>query len=145
MVIPGFNSRIFKIVCAQISDPPSFKSSLSTLVITVCFKFISFTDFATRKGSNGSASIGLPVATAQNPHERVQTFPNIIKVAVPALQHSPIFGQFPLEQMVCNLCSSTMFLTFLYSSPMGKLTRSQSGFLIFCTGASSERGVYSVI
>src|SRR5687767_4226042 len=104
-------------VCAQISEPPSFKSSLSTLVITVCFKFISFTDLATRNGSNGSASIGLPVATAQNPHERVHTFPSIMKVAVPALQHSPILGQFPLEQIVCSLCSSTIFLTFLYSSP----------------------------
>ena len=41
-------------------------------------------------------------ATAQKPQLRVQTLPKIIKVAVPDPQHSPIFGQFPLSQMVCN-------------------------------------------
>jgi len=28
----------------------------------------------------------------QKPHDRVQTSPRIISVAVPALQHSPMFG-----------------------------------------------------
>ena len=38
--------------------------------------------------------------TAQKPHERVQTFPKIMTVAVPADQHSPMFGQFALSQTV---------------------------------------------
>src|SRR5690606_13676410 len=84
---------------------------------------------ATRLGSSVSYSGGLPVATAQKEQERVQTFPKIIKVAVPAPQHSPILGQLPLSQMVWSLCSSTSFLTLAYSFPMGSLTRSQSGFL----------------
>ena len=39
-------------------------------------------------------------ATAQKPQLRVQILPRIINVAVPAPQHSPIFGQLPLSQMV---------------------------------------------
>src|SRR3954468_20565377 len=96
----GFSSRILRIVCTHISEPPSSKSSLSTQVTTQCFTDISLTDFATRNGSKGSTASGLPVATEQNPHERVQMFPSIIKVAVPAPQHSPMLGQFPLWQIV---------------------------------------------
>ena len=43
---------------------------------------------------------GRPVATAQNPQERVQILPSIINVAVPSPQHSPILGQLPLSQIV---------------------------------------------
>ncbi len=68
-----------------------------------------------------------PVATAQNEQERVQMFPKIMKVAVPAPQHSPILGQFPLSQIVCNLCSSTKPRTCAYSFPIGSLTLNQSG------------------
>jgi hypothetical protein len=55
---------------------------------------------ATRLGSSVSYSVGFPVATAQNVQLRVQMFPRIMKVAVPAPQHSPMFGQFPLSQIV---------------------------------------------
>ena len=101
--VSGLISLIALIVSAQMIEPPSFKSSLSTEVITQCFTPISFTEFATLFGSSQSAAFGLPVATAQKPQERVQMFPRIIKVAVPAPQHSPIFGQLPLSQIVCNL------------------------------------------
>ena len=51
---------------------------------------------ATRCGSSSSYSGGLPVATAQNEQLQVQTLPSIMKVAVPAPQHSPMLGQLPL-------------------------------------------------
>src|SRR6188508_2528813 len=84
---------------------------------------------ATLCGSSQSTASGLPVATAQNPQLLVQILPRIIKVAVPAPQHSPILGQLPLSQIVCSLCSLTMPRTFTYSFPVGNFTRSQSGFL----------------
>ena len=51
-------------------------------------------------GSSGSGGRGLPVFVAQNLQALVHISPRIMKVAVPAFQHSPIFGQFPLEQIV---------------------------------------------
>src|SRR5690242_5746598 len=108
-------------------EPPSFNSSRSTEVITACFTFISMIASATRFGSCKSAGKGFPVATAQNPQLRVQIFPSIMKVAVPSPQHSPMLGQLPLSQIVCNLCVSTICLTCLYSSPIGSFTRSQFG------------------
>src|SRR5690606_39510885 len=118
----------------------SFRSSRSTEVITQCFTSISFTDWATRFGSSQSTASGRPVATAQNEQERVQMFPNIMNVAVPAPQHSPILGQLPLSQMVCSLCSSTKLRTWRYSLPTGNFTRNQSGlrcnWLAGITGSS---------
>src|SRR5690606_32658050 len=99
-VVSGLSLRIALMVSAQMVDPPSFRSSRSTDVITQCFTCISFTELATLLGSSRSTASGRPVATAQNEQERVQMFPKIIKVAVPAPQHSPMFGQLPLSQMV---------------------------------------------
>ena len=98
----GFSLRISLIVSTQILAPPSFKSSLSTEVITACLTSINLTDRATFLGSKTSTAKGLPVITLQKPHDRVHIFPNIIKVAVPAPQHSPILGQLPLSQIVCK-------------------------------------------
>src|SRR5688500_8025614 len=98
-------------VAAHTPAPLSFSSSRFTDVNTQCFMPISFTASATLNGSSVSYSVGLPVATAQKEQERVHTLPSIIKVAVPAPQHSPILGQLPLSHMVCSLNSSTMFLT----------------------------------
>src|ERR1700760_4976322 len=87
---------------------------------------------ATRCGSSQSTGSGRPVATAQNVQLRVQTLPRIIKVAVPAPQHSPMFGQLPLWQIVCSLYSSTIALTFAYSLPIGNFTLNQSGLGVRC-------------
>ena len=57
-------------------------------------------EIATLKGSSSSTGKGLPVWTLQKPHDLVQMFPNIIKVAVPSVQHSPIFGQLPETHIV---------------------------------------------
>jgi hypothetical protein len=81
-------------------DPMSFKSSLSTEVSTACLMFMIFMERATFSGSAQSTVSGLPVFTPQNPQERVQMLPKIIKVAVPSPQHSPILGQLPEVQMV---------------------------------------------
>src|SRR5882672_9212562 len=111
--VSGLRVRISLIVSAQIMEPPSFRSSLSTLVITQCLTPISLTELAIRFGSSQSAGFGLPVATAQNPQLLVQIFPRIINVAVPAPQHSPILGQLPLSQIVCSLWVSTRLRTCL--------------------------------
>jgi putative heme iron utilization protein len=50
-----------------------------------------------------SYSVGFPVFTAQKEQDLVHILPKIIKVAVPAPQHSPILGQLPDWQIVCNL------------------------------------------
>ena len=65
-VVSGVNALIALIVLAQIMDPPSGNSSLSTLVNTACFTFIKKMASATRCGSSHSTGFGLPVATAQN-------------------------------------------------------------------------------
>src|SRR6202000_2994735 len=120
-----------------------FRSSRSTEVITQCFTCISFTELATRLGSSRSTANGRPVATAQNEQDRVQIFPNIIKVAVPAPQHSPILGQLPLSQIVCSLWVSTKPRTCAYSFPTGSFTLSQSGLRF--TGAADTTGSSIII
>ncbi len=124
----GFDLRIASTVSAQIIEPPSFKSSLSTEVITACLIFISLMDLATFSGSSHSTVSGRPVLTPQKPQERVQIFPKIINVAVPSPQHSPMFGQLPLVQIVFNLYLSTSPRSSVYFLPTGNFTRNQSGF-----------------
>ena len=124
----GFVLRIASTVSAQIMDPPSFKSSLSTEVITACFMPMIFIERATFSGSSHSTVSGLPVFTPQKPQERVQIFPRIMKVAVPSPQHSPIFGQLPLVQIVFNLYLSTKPLSSVYFLPTGNFTRNHFGF-----------------
>ena len=94
--------------------PISFKSSLSTLVITACLIFIIFIDLATFSGSDQSKDSGLPVFTPQKPQDLVQTLPKIINVAVPSPQHSPILGQLPDVHMVLSLYLSTRPLNSVY-------------------------------
>ena len=70
--------------------------SLTLVDLRGRFTPMSSTERATRAGSKGSSSSGRPVATEQNPQDRVQTLPRIMNVAVPAPQHSPMLGQLPL-------------------------------------------------
>src|SRR5690554_1629467 len=127
-VISGFMRRMAFTVSAQIIEPISFKSSRSTDVTTACFIFIIFMDRATFSGSSQSTVSGLPVLTPQNPQDRVQMFPRIIKVAVPSPQHSPILGQLPEVQMVFRLYLSTNPRSSVYFFPVGSFTRSHLGF-----------------
>ena len=102
---------------------------LAVVVQQVCFKFISRMLSATFAGSFGSNGSGLPVNVLQKRQERVQISPAIIKVAVPLLQHSPIFGHFPLVQIVCRQWDSTMlFVRVNCSFPPSRIFN-QSGFL----------------
>src|SRR5699024_9629599 len=79
-------------------------------------------------GSSGSSQpCGLPVSTAQNLQARVQVSPMIMMVAVPWLQHSPMFGHMDSSHTVANRCSRTFFLTAWYFSPVGRRARSQLG------------------
>src|SRR5690625_1310524 len=103
-------------------------SSRSTEVITACFIPIFLMDCATFSGSAQSRDSGRPVRTPQNPHERVQMFPKIIKVAVPSVQHSPMFGHEPEVQIVCKSYLSTKPRNSVYFLPTGSLTRNHFGF-----------------
>src|SRR5207248_4468945 len=47
------------------------------------------------------------VLMAQKPHERVQTSPRIMNVAVRRSQQSPMFGQRALSQTVCSRCRTS--------------------------------------
>ncbi len=78
-------------------------------------------------GLVGSTSVGRPVAIWQNPQERVQTSPRIIRVAVPAAQHSPMLGHLADWQTVCRLWLVDHGLHVLVAGPAGQLARSQSG------------------
>ncbi len=50
-----------------------------------------------------------------------------MNVAVPAVQHSPMFGHRALWQTVWSSCVSMISTRFLYVFPYGSLTRNQSG------------------
>src|SRR5690625_7576655 len=90
---------------AKIGAPPSFLSSRLTEVNTTCFSCIFAAESATLLGSSQSRPcIRRPVFSAQNEQERVQTSTSIIKVAVPAHQHSPIVEHLASEEPVFRLC-----------------------------------------
>ena len=81
-----------------------------TTVTAAGFLIWALTNYYDQK-DNVDTKVSAAVATAQKEQERVQILPKIINVAVPAPQHSPMFGQFPLSQIVCNLCVSTRLRT----------------------------------
>src|SRR5215475_9610515 len=136
MMIDESISRIAVIVCAKCSDPPSFRSSRATAVMTTCFSFIRPTASATRCGSSSSSAKGFAVVTAQNPHARVQRSPAIIKVAVPWLQHSHRFGHCALSQTVCNRKSEMSALVEKKTGFDGNRTLIQAGFCCRCKAGS---------
>ena len=80
------------------------------------------------RGSSGSSQPrGLPVSTAQNRQARVHTSPINISVAVPAFQHSPMFGHFASSQTVASRCSRTTLRTPSNAVPAGIGARSHAG------------------
>ena len=129
-VVVGFIRRMALTVSPQMIEPPSFKSSLSTEVITACLIFISLIERATFSGSSQSTVSGRPVFTPQKPQERVQTLPKIMNVAVPSPQHSPILGQLPEVQMVWRSYLSTNPRNSVYFFPVGSFTLNHLGFLV---------------
>src|SRR5512142_1492725 len=80
-----------------------------------------------RFGSSRSSLSGGPLGTLQNPQFRVQTFPRIMNVAVPAFQHSILFGQAALSQTVWSLLLLISPLTFAVFSPAVSRILNQGG------------------
>ena len=103
----GFDGT-YPVPCAVVLE-----SSRSTLVMTACFRPIFLMLCATFIGSRGSRGAGaFPERVLQKRQARVQTAPPIMKVAVPALQHSPWLGHRPLWQMVLSpWCSIVCFVS----------------------------------
>ena len=91
--------------------PPSRRSSRSTLVTTTYFRPMSATVRARFSGSPASGGFGRPWATSQNEQRRVQTSPRIMKVAVPWLKHSWMFGQLASSHTVTRRFSRSLALS----------------------------------
>src|SRR5437588_6899961 len=132
----GSISRIAVITRAKWLAPPSFRSSRATAVITTCFNFILRTASATRCGSSSSSANGFAVVTAQNPQARVHRSPEIMKVAVPWLQHSQRFGHCALSQTVCSRRSEMSALVEKKTGFDGKRTLIQGGLWAWCSAGS---------
>src|SRR5690554_7877911 len=89
---------------------------------------MSSTDLAVFSGSSlSSQPLGLPVSTAQKRQARVHTDPITMIVAVPAVQHSPMLGQWDSWHTVLSRFSVTFFRTASKRSPPGILALSQLG------------------
>ncbi len=78
-------------------------------------------------GSSQSSGAGRPVLMSQKPHERVQMSPIIRKVAVPAPQHSPMFGHMASSHTVCSVLLRIIWRSHSKVSPDGARTRIHSG------------------
>src|SRR5437764_10405724 len=84
------------------------------------------TDLATRAGSSGSFHVGFPLFTLQNPQRRVQVSPRIMNVAVPRVQHSPIFGQAASWHTVWRFSALISLCRSRYFGPPGAVTLNQA-------------------
>ena len=90
--------------------------------------FMSSTLRAVFSGSSASSQPrGLPVSTEQNRQARVHTAPINMIVAVPAFQHSPMFGHLASSQTVASRCSCTMSFTAPKPAPTGSCARIHAG------------------
>jgi hypothetical protein len=74
-------------------------------------------------GSDASGGFGRPWATSQKLHRRVHTSPRIMKVAVPWLKHSWMFGQLASSQTVTRRFSRSLALSGATELPDGIRTR----------------------
>lgn len=97
---------------------------------------MSATVAARLAGSLASGGFGRPCATSQNEQRRVQTSPRIMKVAVPWLKHSWMFGQLASSHTVTRRFSRNLALRFCTALPEGIRTRIHDGFR--STGASTN-------
>src|SRR6185369_12655668 len=87
-------------------------------------------------GSLGSGGFGRPWATSQNEQRRVHTSPRIMKVAVPWLKHSWMFGQLASSHTVTRWFSRNFDFSLATALPAGMRTRIQLG--LRRTGALSS-------
>jgi len=127
IVVCGEAARMARMTRAKCAAPPSSRSSLSTEVMTACFRPMRATASATRAGSSSSTGPGRPVATLQKAQARVQISPRIMKVAWRRVQHSPRFGQAASSQTVARPPSRTMRRVSANSFDTGARTRIHSG------------------
>src|SRR6188768_563922 len=87
-------------------------------------------------GSSASGGLGRPCATSQNEQRRVHTSPSTMKVAVPWLKHSWMFGQLASSHTVTRRFSRSLLLSCCTALPLGRRTRIQLG--LRSTGAASK-------
>ncbi len=81
------------------------------------------------------------MSTAQNRQARVQTEPSTMIVAVPAFQHSPIFGHIASSQTVDRRCSRTIRRTSWYAAPPGRGAFNQRGLPPGARAGASPRAL----
>jgi len=94
-------------------------------------QFQAHDGFGDSLGSLGSRANGLRVSIRQKPHARVHRSPFTMNVAVPADQHSKIFGQPASSQTVTSRRSSVRVRNDWYSSPMCASMRNHSGLRLW--------------
>src|SRR4249919_1201935 len=87
-------------------------------------------------GSDASGGFGRPWATSQKLQRRVHTSPRIMKVAVPWLKHSWMFGQLASSHTVTRRFSRSLLLSCCTALPEGRRTRIQLG--LRSVGAASN-------
>src|SRR6478736_6953883 len=78
-------------------------------------------------GSAMSGGFGRPCATSQKLQRRVHTSPKIMKVAVPWLKHSWMFGHEASSHTVTRRFSRSLLLSCCTALPDGRRTRIQLG------------------
>src|SRR5210317_1728476 len=88
--------------------------------------------------SESSQPFGFPVSTAQKRQARVHTEPRTMIVAVPAFQHSPIFGHIDSSHTVLKRCSWTIWRVPEYPLPEGICARNHFGLSPRTSGAASR-------
>src|SRR5947209_12804565 len=88
---------------------------------------IRATLLATLAGSSGSCHVGLPVLTLQNPQRLVHVSPRIMNVAVPRVQHSPMFGHAASWHTVCRFSDLIRLFSSRYLGPPGAGTLNHGG------------------
>ena len=91
--------------------PPSRRSSRSTEVTTTYFRPMSATVCARLQRLAGIRRLRPAVGDVAEQQRRVQTSPRIMKVAVPWLKHSWMFGQLASSQTVTRRFSRSLALS----------------------------------
>src|ERR671912_106581 len=101
--------------------------------------------WASFSGSAASGGFGRPWATSQKLQRRVQTSPRIMKVAVPWLKHSWMFGQLASSQTVTSRFSRSLALSLATALPAGMRTRIHSGLRNTGAAASKRTGLRAIL
>jgi hypothetical protein len=113
---PGAWRRICRMTPTKAEAPLSGRSSRSTEVMTA-WRRPSWPPTGRRGRLERVVPRRLAVWTLQKPQRRVHVSPRIMNVAVPRVQHSPMFGHAASEQTVWRFSSLIILESSTYFAP----------------------------